>query len=380
MKKSNYYIYYIYIFAMLLSLLCVGETQAQNPSAARRINYGATLPATCDSTSGEVFIKTGVAPVEFYYCSALNTWLRLGTVLSVFGRTGAVVAATNDYTWAQIDKSTSSLADITTRSASDLNSGTLPDGRFPATLPVMSGINLTALNASNLGSGTVPTARLGSGTANSSSFLRGDQTWAAVVSSITGTTNQVVASASTGAVTLSLPQSINTTATPQFGKLGLGTNDFTNGLLVIQAAAGTIPSITRWQQLQTGAGGANDRGLYIAFGGGSTGATNRGYFGVTHTGSGNDTFWAGELADAMAFNSLGALQLGANNAVAFSITTTPNFGFRTTSFGTSAVGVIGIANGTAPTTSPAGIGQLYVEAGALKYRGSSGTVTTLGAP
>ena len=46
-------------------------------------------------------------------------------------------------------------------------------------------------------------------------------------------------------------------------------------------------------------------------------------------------------------------------------------------FGTSAVGVIGIANGTAPTTSPAGMGQLYVEAGALKYRGSSGTITTL---
>lgn len=45
--------------------------------------------------------------------------------------------------------------------------------------------------------------------------------------------------------------------------------------------------------------------------------------------------------------------------------------------GTSAVNVIGIANGTAPTSSPAGMGQLYVEAGALKYRGSSGTVTTI---
>lgn len=39
---------------------------------------------------------------------------------------------------------------------------------------------------------------------------------------------------------------------------------------------------------------------------------------------------------------------------------------------------IGIGNGTAPTTSPAGGGQLYVEAGALKYRGSAGTVTVLG--
>jgi hypothetical protein len=53
-------------------------------------------------------------------------------VTSVFGRTGVVVAATNDYTWAQIDKSTSSLADITTRSAGDLSSGTLLAARMPA--------------------------------------------------------------------------------------------------------------------------------------------------------------------------------------------------------------------------------------------------------
>lgn len=49
------------------------------------------------------------------------------------------------------------------------------------------------------------------------------------------------------------------------------------------------------------------------------------------------------------------------------------------SFGTAAAGVIAIANGTAPTSSPAGGGQLYVESGALKYRGSGGTITVLGA-
>lgn len=46
-------------------------------------------------------------------------------------------------------------------------------------------------------------------------------------------------------------------------------------------------------------------------------------------------------------------------------------------FGTAAANVLAIANGTAPTSSPAGGGQLYVESGALKYRGSSGTVTTI---
>lgn len=42
------------------------------------------------------------------------------------------------------------------------------------------------------------------------------------------------------------------------------------------------------------------------------------------------------------------------------------------------VGVIGIGNAdTVPSTNPSGGGVLYVEAGALKYRGSSGTVTTI---
>tara|TARA_B100000886_G_scaffold246884_1_gene173723 strand:- start:5488 stop:7065 length:1578 start_codon:yes stop_codon:yes gene_type:complete len=40
-----------------------------------------------------------------------------------------------------------------------------------------SGAGITNLNASNLSSGSVPTARLGSGTASSSTYLRGDGSW-----------------------------------------------------------------------------------------------------------------------------------------------------------------------------------------------------------
>lgn len=48
--------------------------------------------------------------------------------------------------------------------------------------------------------------------------------------------------------------------------------------------------------------------------------------------------------------------------------------------GTSGTNILSIANGTAPSSSVAGYGQLYVESGTLKYRGTSGTITTLGNP
>src|SRR5210317_1195039 len=51
-------------------------------------------------------------------------------------------------------------SNLTNLNADNLSSGTVPDARFPATLPAADGSALTNLNASNLATGTVANARL----------------------------------------------------------------------------------------------------------------------------------------------------------------------------------------------------------------------------
>lgn len=77
--------------------------------------------------------------------------------------------------WSRVTKTGSSLADLATRSAGDLSSGTLPDARFPGTLPAASGANLTSLNASNIASGALADARLSANVP----LLNGAQTFTA---------------------------------------------------------------------------------------------------------------------------------------------------------------------------------------------------------
>ena len=76
------------------------------------------------------------------------------------------------------------------------------------------GSTLTSLNASAIASGTVPTAYLASGTANNTTFLRGDSTWVAVSGANDGTlTMNVSGTGLTGSASFTANQAGSSTFT-----------------------------------------------------------------------------------------------------------------------------------------------------------------------
>lgn len=153
---------------------------------------------------------------------------------------------------------------------------TISSGTITATGFAGSGAGLTTLSAANLSSGTVPTARLASGTASSSTYLRGDSTWAAIsgagtVTSVaagngmnfttitgsgtvtmgtpatltTSTTNNTTASSHTHAITVPIPASFAWTAGSTAGPTGslTVTNSTAVSYAAIPSASGTTSGI-----------------------------------------------------------------------------------------------------------------------------------------
>ncbi len=148
-------------YSSLTSLLAGSSTLYNKPAA----NGTTVVPAIASPSSpaaGQIWYNAG--DILYYDGSATRTISTGGTGVTTFnGRTGAVTSATNDYTWAQIDKTTSSLADLTTRSATDLNAGTLNDARLSTNVPLINANNIfTGINkfSGNLGVGITPTAAL----------------------------------------------------------------------------------------------------------------------------------------------------------------------------------------------------------------------------
>ena len=113
------------------------------------------------------------------------------------------------------------------------------------------------------------------------------------VTSITGTANEVITSASTGAVTLSLPQAIATTSSPTFSSLTLSNplaiSSGGTGKTTLSAFVPTIQKFTSSSGTYTTPAGVTWIRVRMVGGGGGGGGSGSGFGGTGGTG-GNSTF------------------------------------------------------------------------------------------
>ena len=166
-----------------------GPAGAQGPAGASGAGTGDVLSAGGGYINNAIIRYDGTTGTIIQNSSATISDAGLLTATS-FSGDGSLITALNA---TQLTSGTvpdarfpatlpaSSGVNLTALNATQLTSGTVPDARFPATLPAASGVNLTALNATALTSGTVPIARIGAtGTPSASTYLRGDNSWATV--------------------------------------------------------------------------------------------------------------------------------------------------------------------------------------------------------
>jgi hypothetical protein len=199
--------------------LVVNGSGTQVEWNAVALNQSGAVSGALGPTNGGTG-QSGYTTGDTLYSSATNTLAKLAgnttTTKKFLGQTGTG-SASQAPVWEQPAASDitglAASATTDTTNASNITTGTLANARttasanngastiiardasgnfaaagISATTFTGDGANLTSLNASSISTGTVGTARLASGTANNTTFLRGDGTWSVGVSGPTGPT------------------------------------------------------------------------------------------------------------------------------------------------------------------------------------------------
>lgn len=175
-----------------------------------------------DSTSNQLMASVnGVGYVDLLASSGVSSVNSMTGTISIAASTGISIGSasgtvTITNTGVTSITGTANQVIVTGSGAVTLN---LPQDIHSAATPIFGGMTL---NGALSVTGTV---KLGTSSVTGyvwkATDTVGNGGWSAVPTSITGTTDQVIASGSTGAITLNLPQSIATTSDVQFNKITL---------------------------------------------------------------------------------------------------------------------------------------------------------------
>lgn len=171
--------------AILLALSFATVTLAQTSNSANLFRPTATPPnPPCPYSRLFMNVSNQMALVD---CAGSVTVIGSGgggsgTVTSV----GLSLPAIFSVSGSPVTASGTLTATLATQTANTVFAGPTTGSAAAPTFRALVAADIPNLDAAKITTGTMATARLGSGTANSTTFLRGDQTWAAATFSATG--------------------------------------------------------------------------------------------------------------------------------------------------------------------------------------------------
>lgn len=348
--------------------------------AGSQIYSGTGVPSGAAGADGDFYVDTTPGTVKLYGPKSAGTWPATGVVLgsgnlitSVAGKTGAVTLAASDVS--ALPASGGTLSGALT--APSFNTNSAVRSAFLKTTSTTEHA-VTVYQAGTSGDGVALNV-ISDNPANSAIFLTGHESARGTLKIAhlnpgAGGVSDETADAGAAALSIDLQRNLKPGTAAQ-GIFVTATDGATTGNLLV------LRNNARDDFVVKGSGAV---GVRLPIGNVPTGALQ--------VAQGDDA----TVGLAMQANSSSAQQLlllkdstgaarfevsgngsSVHRALAF-FTSALQLGSTSSDLGGSSGAVISIKNVTTPpTTNPTGGGIMYVDAGALKYRGSSGTVTTI---
>ena len=194
----------------------------------------------------------------------------LGTLPATIGSAAQVLSVNAGATGLQYG---TAVTDLSNLNATNLTSGTVPDARFPSTLPTANGQNLTAINPTAISSGTLPALNAANLTnLNATTLTSGtlpDARFPATLPAISGA-NLTNLPASGG---MDLLQSVTPSSTPSFILVGDFSSTYRAYKLVLAGIRPVNNNSDMTFQLQTAGGSLATSAYYWSINGQQNGSS-----------------------------------------------------------------------------------------------------------